>query len=248
VHILVRGINIEDRQVEVEVRRSLSLEHFRVLNDYVGMCQNHGFENVIVGYQRHVSQRTLTMLTTLAKTYGSIKLVRLTRDRVVTFTATNGSYVYQSRNPKAGTKWSAEHTIRFFDLPTAVDHINDLVLLTGSSIPLDRRCLDHLQLCLYELIANTVEHALFKVDSPEIQIRLLTHSDSVHVSYRDNAESFQSIFVPHQFIHHRIKAGEKRGLGLFLLQQFCETFDHERDDDWNITTFCLKRNIQPQEV
>lgn len=188
------------------------------------------------------------MIRELKKTYPSINVTASANNTLPIYRATNGAYEYHCRGAGSDQNTSVEYVIRFSDFQTALDQINNFVLLIGASIPLDEKCLTHLQFCLYELVANTVEHASFKTSTPEIQVELFTGSDYVEVVYRDNSEPFRTSDPMSIDIHHKIKEGEKRGLGLFLLHQITTELKHDRIDKWNHTTFRLTRNFQPQEA
>jgi anti-sigma regulatory factor (Ser/Thr protein kinase) len=105
-----------------------------------------------------------------------------------------------------------------------------------------------MEFCVHELVANSVEHAAFTTHTPAIEIALVVRKDAVHVLYRDNAEPFHPSSRLEVDISGKIRDGEKRGYGIHLIHQFTEEFRHERENDWNSTTFRIRRELELQEA
>jgi anti-sigma B factor antagonist len=134
-----------------------------------------------------------------------------------------------------------EHGFVFTDLDTVVDDLTSAVLIVGIAVSLDQRALSHLRLCLYELAANTVEHAEFQGAQPEIRVGIAADKNRIEVDYSDNAAEFSTIREERIDIGERIRGKHKRGLGLYLLGRMTTGLKYERDAGRNRTTFAINR-------
>jgi anti-sigma regulatory factor (Ser/Thr protein kinase) len=231
----------------VEVRSPIAPEEYENLRRFVELCHEHGFIKVRIRYARSLPTGTVTMLRDLKKRCSSISVRLLSGGKPTKKSSTEGAGC-EGEGPDNRGHIPVEYVVRLSDFQHALDRINSIVLLIGLSIPLDERCLSHLEFCLHELVANTVEHAAFTADTPEIQVRMTARPDSVHIAYRDNADPFQPSDRLEVDISDRIKEGKKRGFGIFLLHQIADAFTHGRVSKWNNITFRIKRNLQPQEA
>jgi anti-sigma regulatory factor (Ser/Thr protein kinase) len=246
--ILVHSIDFDKRTVQLHVRRGITPERRDNLRRFIQLCHKHGFNTVDILCAPSLPKRTVALLDDLKKDYPGIILRKSTRNKRTKRGVIEDVCIYRGESSNDDNIRTVEYVIRLADFKSALDRVNKVVLIVGSSISLDERCLSHLEFCLHELVANTIEHAAFTTSAPEIQVRLVTRPDSVHIAYRDNAEPFRPSQTLEVDISNRIKEGKKRGFGIFLLHQITEAFKHERDKDWNKTTFYLKRNLQPQEA
>jgi anti-sigma B factor antagonist len=135
----------------------------------------------------------------------------------------------------------SEYRFVFTNLTTILDDLTAAVLICGSAMSLDQRTLSHLRLCLYELAANTAEHASFAGASPEIRVEIAAERNRIDVGYRDNASEFSTIREGRFDIGERIRGKSKRGLGLFLLGRMTVGLKYARETGWNRTRFAIRR-------
>jgi anti-sigma B factor antagonist len=95
---------------------------------------------------------------------------------------------------------------------------------------------------MYELAVNSIEHGTFLDAVPQIDVHLRVTSDSIRVSYKDNAILFRTSNRDDVSIEKQIKARRKRGLGLSMIQRISTDLKFERKGKWNCTTLTLDRN------
>jgi anti-sigma B factor antagonist len=146
--------------------------------------------------------------------------------------------------PAAGRRRSGaknEYQLAFTNLTTVLDDLTAAILICGIAMTLDQRTLSHLRLCLYELAANTVEHASFRGATREIRVEIAAERNKIEVDYRDNAAEFSTIHEGRIDIGDRIRGKSKRGLGLFLLGRMTMGLKYERESGWNRTRFAIRR-------
>ena len=121
-----------------------------------------------------------------------------------------------------------------------LDRVSEFALIVGAAAGLDTFGVSRLRLAVYELAVNTVEHATF--DGPgKIRLGFATTNGNVDVTYDDNAASFETVTSGQVDIDNKIKKGDKRGLGLFLLAKIASDLAWDHAGGWNRTSFRLAR-------
>jgi anti-sigma B factor antagonist len=119
--------------------------------------------------------------------------------------------------------------------------INPTLGLVGRSMNLDERTLSRLQLCVYELAVNSIEHGTFETKNPTITLALSSNRTHVTASYKDNANLFLINRHLPVDINRQIKSGKTRGLGIFIMNRLSQEFAYKRMGDWNVTSFKIER-------
>lgn len=245
--MLIRSINFDTGTISVEVRQPVPVERHEDLRNFVDFCRRVGLLDVRLGFRKHRSMQTVMLLMELRKAFERLTIDGVCRDELRGEFAA-GSFV--DCNAALGTFGRdkvAEHSIRLCNMRMAPERIGQLVLLIGTSLALDDEALHLLRLCLYELVANTAEHADFDSSEREIQVTLTTHPDCIEVAYRDNAGKFSTVKRRKINVRKKMKCGDKRGLGLFMLDRISENLDYKRQDGWNETTFRIPRSPEMSE-
>jgi anti-sigma regulatory factor (Ser/Thr protein kinase) len=141
----------------------------------------------------------------------------------------------------AGAADVAYYRICANGLDGAVENINKVVAIVGTSLDLDPRSTLQLRLCVYELSTNTAEHGVFASGPCSIDVELFFGRSSVRVVYRDNSERF-STHGPgdSRIVGRNISTGRKRGLGLYMINRLCSDLSYRRIDGWNTSSFILE--------
>lgn len=246
MHTLIRYIDFDDAAIRADVRQPLPVGYRRELGDFVDFCQQVGLTDISLGFRKHQSMQTVLMLMELRRQFDRLSINAVSSsDRGIPALSSpkcNNVVIGDYGEDKV-----AEHRIRLRDMNAAPDRVGQLVLLIGTSLAMDDDALSMLRLLLYELVVNTVEHARFTVKDREIGITLVTHPDRVDVMYRDNANEFSTIANKKIDINGKMKAGHKRGLGLFMLHRISDRVKYRRDLDWNETTFSISRSRETSE-
>lgn len=139
------------------------------------------------------------------------------------------------------------HAMRFTKLDVALDRLTAAIIVLGRTVSCKGTC-NNLRLACYELAANTIEHADFDVDAPEIRIGIRAHRDGIQLSFRDNALPFDTRTLSQIDVGKKITSGERRGLGLFMLSKLADSFSYDRVDGWNVTTMSLPDSSSEKKV
>lgn len=136
-----------------------------------------------------------------------------------------------------------EYELRFCDMDTAVERCTIATVLIGIASGLDDTTRAHLRLCAHELAVNTVEHGR-SPKTPEICVSIQTSDGITALSYRDNTRKFVTSTKPTLDMAKKVRDGDRRGLGLFILNKLVDRIDYERIDGWNVTSISLlSRNV-----
>jgi anti-sigma B factor antagonist len=246
VHTLIRRIDLDEGFIAAEVRQPLPLNLRENLGDFLGFCKRMGLLDVHLGFRKHRSMQTVMVMMALRKSVNRMTLNATSHDDLRKRAGARGRGENEARGSYGPNK-VAEHKIRLCDMEIAAERIGQLVLLLGTSLALDDESLSMLRLCLYELASNTVEHAAFGSENPEIRVTLVTQPDRVEVVYRDNASRFSTTNHKEINIERKMKDGHKRGLGLFMLDKIAQDLIYQRHGDWNETTFTIARSTDTSE-
>lgn len=247
-------IDLDAACVHLEVAPDESDDCFSRLDAFVNKCASDGINDVRLYFRRGTSKRNLLLL----KDFASMKRLRAPatfRDDPAA-AGKNGRSVGRFQSEPAYGKARVtpalapvKYRIAVDALDTAVDRLHATTSLICAAENLDARSTLQLRLCVYELATNTVEHGTFTAGNSAICLGLKFTGKGVHVDYRDNADAFlTSEPVNIDLIQEKINTSSKRGLGLYMLNKICTAFEHERSNEWNITTFRLEFNTEQETV
>jgi len=125
----------------------------------------------------------------------------------------------------------------YFDsLERAVAGSAQLVAWARLTAEVDDGSWARLRFALYELVVNTADHAEFAGNAPAIELRIEATPSSTWLVYRDNARPFTTTSPPEIDIDRKIVRGERRGLGLVMLNRLAQEIRYRRNGAWNETT------------
>lgn len=237
MHLVVRSIDFVQKAVSVEVYRSIGASDLERIAGLLGCCSDLGFSTVEI---RHPSRLSPVLAEAIGKLDPKrkppkIALIREEEGGPAAVEANRAARAVGRRD--GGDK--VEHRFAFTSLQTILDDLTAALLIAGVAMSLDQRTLGHLRLCLYELAANTVEHARFGGAPPEIRVEIAAEKNRIEVDYKDNAAEFSTILDGNIDIGDRIKGKSKRGLGLYLLGRMTTGLRYERESGWNHTKFAI---------
>jgi anti-anti-sigma factor len=117
------------------------------------------------------------------------------------------------------------------------------VVMVGLAANLDDVARNQLRFFAYELAVNSVEHGRFS-SRPEIRLDVAVGDRIMELVYRDNAEPFVTDEHTALDLADKIANSEKRGFGLYILNQMGKSFNYERKDGWNTTTLTARLDKQ----
>jgi anti-sigma B factor antagonist len=243
MRIIVRSMDFNSNSLSIELAPSFSLKSYATLADYVLYCKQIGFSQLDLYYPKVLSLPSFKMLQELEKQF-NIKLrpATMLEDDPPSQPSTDFEFQHEMcpRNTLGG-QCHIYHAL-FKNHEKILDYIAKFVLAVGNACLLDERILSHLRLCLYELGANTVEHAKFPGPDQFIDIEMVIGDKWIELGYKDNAEPFNTVDKGSFDIHEKIQSGSKRGLGLYLLKRLAQKISYARDAECNITSLKLLRN------
>lgn len=133
------------------------------------------------------------------------------------------------------------YSMRFDDLDHVVERIGTAVLMIGAAADLDDIACNRLRFCVHELAVNTFEHGTFDAP-PQIRVGIQVYEDVVKLAYRDNAAPFVTNDPTSLDVAGKIERGERRGLGLYILNQMGKSMSYVRAGQWNVTTLTASLN------
>jgi anti-sigma regulatory factor (Ser/Thr protein kinase) len=136
-----------------------------------------------------------------------------------------------------------EYSLRFDDLKQTVERMGTAVVMVGLAANLDDVARNQLRFFAYELAVNSVEHGRFS-SRPEIRLDVAVGDRIMELVYRDNAEPFVTDEHTALDLADKIANSEKRGFGLYILNQMGKSFNYERKDGWNTTTLTARLDKQ----
>ncbi len=239
MRIRIVDINFVKSMTTLEVTADLSEASRIYLLSFVSKCRALGLKDIRLYYPPDTPENAASRLKKFCSNE-HMSPPRPTPSDIDLRLAVQSGRLPQA-HPCSGASFLSEYQVSFNDLDKVVNDLTTTVILISDTADLDPRSLFKLRLSLYELVVNTVEHGTFRVDSPEITVRLMFAEERVSVSYADNATVFMADNTSAvDMVEEQIKSSSKRGLGLYLLNNVCDDWKYKRVDDWNITTFGLE--------
>ena len=241
--IVVKDIDFISETISLEINSSPSVERYERLREYLSYCCGLGFSKSNIFRPQSMSAGDLALLKRLEKENDVSIITSESTEELQQESLANRSVQfrhYKTRVHGTGHSDRIEYGIHFFDLHNVLDYLTSFVLLIGGSIPLEDRVLSRLRLCIYELAANSVDHAEFIRPLTRIEVRLLMCDKLIEVTYKDNATVFQATNRQKVDIAQIIETKRRRGLGLFVLEKLASDLSCKRDGKWNCTTFTIK--------
>jgi anti-sigma B factor antagonist len=240
MYFFVRSIDFAQRAVSVEVDRSIGVSGLGHFEGLLGCCSDLGFSTVELRHPARLSPALAELIGTFGETESYPKIELLREEEAGAPAAVEPARAGRGVGRRDGTD-KVSYRFVFTNLSTVLDDLTAAALIGGIVMSLDQKTLSHLRLCLYELAANTVEHARFEGASPEIRVEMTSQRHRIDVDYRDNAGEFSTIHEGRLDIGERIRAKNKRGLGLYLLGRMTAGLKYERESGWNRTRFSIHK-------
>jgi len=237
--LIVRDIDFQSRRVTVEVPEPTRSAWLGRLDDFVAACRNVVFVGVVVRVPPGFGKENLGALKTLESE--AVTVIETPQsappqlDEKQPRSAEHRCVV--SAIPAPGGGLRPRYLLTVTDVPSGLSMVSDFAMVCGMAAALNSRALTRLHLTLYELAANTIEHAVFESRCPALEVEMSFGEAAVEVRFRDNALAFSTAEHGVVDIEKKIKAQERRGLGLYLLGEVAEGLSFERKDGWNCTSF-----------
>lgn len=233
------------RAIYVELEDAWHIDWYNALVNFVNSCRKTDYQSIVVSYSNQVGDHSRQLLRKL-ENQGDIIVSpsRYMKTCDTTYKKSTGirfnciTRAVGEQNISTCTEYILETGVSYSDLQC----INQFALLTGKSISLNERTLMLLRLTIHELAANSIEHGIFTCPNPEMHIQLIIDDLYVKVDYRDNASHFPTSVESQIDITDQADRINKRGLGLIILNQLVNDLIYERKNEWNLTSYELKRN------
>jgi anti-sigma regulatory factor (Ser/Thr protein kinase) len=85
-------------------------------------------------------------------------------------------------------------------------------------------------LAVDEAVTNIIEHGYNRGEKGSIEIEAEWEGDKFRVTIRDSARVFNPESIPSPVVEEHVKAGRKKGLGLFLMRQIMDEVKYRYKD------------------
>ncbi len=127
------------------------------------------------------------------------------------------------------------------ELGSALETLAEAVERFAAGCAIEGEIPFRLNLVLDELVTNSINYALPKVEEPLLRIRLVREADCVVALLEDNGaafDPFQEVSAPDtsKGLHERPVGG----LGVFFVEQFTDSASYEREGGVNRITLRMK--------
>jgi len=91
-----------------------------------------------------------------------------------------------------------------------------------------------------EILTNLARHADFEKRTPDVSLNLDTRKqETLLLTFRDNAKSFNLLDHPDPEIGGDIEETELGGLGIYLTKQYAKDIQYCHEDEFNILKILL---------
>jgi anti-sigma regulatory factor (Ser/Thr protein kinase) len=126
---------------------------------------------------------------------------------------------------------STGYDIKKFDL------MRDSIVsfLEGNNIATD--IISEIELTIYEVIANIIEHSSIEKRGKEISCELLILQNRVEIKIENIGERFDITAVEFPGIYEHFKKGRKRGLGIYIIRTLMDRVEYTYRGNCNILKF-----------
>jgi anti-sigma B factor antagonist len=233
--------------MSAEVHQPVSANQRAEMQSFIEFCLRVGLQHVALGFNKPRSMQTVMLLMALRQDFERMTIEAVALDDLALDHAGTDGKCNRLAGGACDEYGVSEYCVRLCDMEQATEHIGQIIPLLGTSLGLDDDTLSLLRLCLYELAVNTVEHAHFADGPGEIQAKIITRPNKIDLTYCDNSAEFSTSDHDHVDITKKMKNGDKRGLGLFMLHQISSNLRYRRRNEWNETTFQLKRSAETSD-
>jgi len=90
-----------------------------------------------------------------------------------------------------------------------------------------------------EILTNLQRHADFEKRKPDISLNLDTMEESLLLTFKDNAKSFNLLTYPDPKIGGELEETELGGLGIYLTKQYAKNIQYSYENNYNILKVLL---------
>ncbi len=241
--VIVEHINFTTGSTGILVQGDINPAERDHLVEYINTCKSIGINDVgICYYTEGTSVRSFKVLKKIARETGAIVTCQKEIDEFKPGIEKLSRFEFRKvSDPKPDDSYSTEYCMNFTNLNKAVEEINTSVALIGCVLNLENGTLARLQLCVYELAINSVEHGTFPSDPPMIILAISSNNSHVSVCYKDNASIFLTKTDDPVSINEQIKYKRTRGLGLYIMNRLSQDFCYKRLGPWNVTIFKIAK-------
>ena len=232
----VRIVHIDflSGEITLELHPTLVGKALDQLDTFLDTCRSRGLDHPRLRCRPGMSNLQMLMLRELCRRHNALL------DPEVEPAPARSEHM-SSSGPKDGAEppGPLQYQVRLQGLDEAATRMTTAAILVGLSAELDETSRGHLRLFAYELVVNSVEHGGFGEATPDIRMDITMTEKGITVSYRDNANIFMTGSHLHLDVDRKIEEGDKRGLGLFIINRLARTFDYRRLGEWNVTTLTM---------
>ena len=110
------------------------------------------------------------------------------------------------------------------------------VICSQADIPDKDQFCHAFDLAISEAFANSVKHRVQEEETFQVNVEFQINEDHLSVIIKDKNPCFSKKNAPPDLDAH-----PENGYGLYLIEQFMDKVEHERQGDWNVIT--LTKNL-----
>ena len=248
MQLTIEILNFDTGALQLLVEGAID-DHDRTrLIEYVEDCRKMDIPDITLRYHGSMPPASTAILNDIAAATGAKTTTRTPKRNASTGPTPVVQFEFRRiDSPDLPEEQNYEYCFSFSKLDTVLDKIHSIISLIGESMNLDSRTLSRLQLCVYELAVNSVEHGTFETGSPTITLVISSDPTHVTVCYKDNADIFLTKRHQPVDIGNQIKIKNIRGLGLFIMNRLTHDFVYKRLSNWNVTMFKIEKQ-RPESI
>lgn len=233
---MITHIDFDSRCVYIEVGPQHTGKSLDTLVGLLAECRTHGFDDTRVHCETGMTNLQMVVINEMCEKYGA----QIVTGDLPVHELDGRNHLWTCSDPAAmeDPDMPARYCMEFLDMDNVSDRIGAAMMLIGSASRVDPTTTRHMRLCGYELATNTVEHGS-STREKEISVTVDIFPTEIGIRYSDTADPFVTMDGRKINVGEKIKRGEKRGLGLFILNKLAKSMTYERLDDTNVTELLL---------
>ncbi len=239
MRLILRQIDFERGTVVVVVPAGAADGMIDRFDRFLAACAEAGLDDVRVGLAPGATDLQRAVVESVAARHGArtAPATGASRHRpraeCLVGNADEGNARYDAR-------------LRLASRARAVERATAAAVLVAMARDADDGARADLQMCVHELVTNTVEHGVFR-DAFEVRLDVRADAEGFRVAYGDRAEPFATHPRPVVDLDGHFERGSRRGLGLQILARLPASIRYRRLSGWNVTEFRVQRRRRPAD-
>lgn len=241
--VIIENISFLKSRIRLRISGDVERRHIGRLASLFDKCNSLNLHDIDIQMPETIDHRTLPAISYLASS-NKANIVSDNSFVEETNYVDNSTSLFSHMliDSSLGDAYNNhEYYFRTSNLHTASDEIQAIISIISETINLDDKSFYRLNLCVYELIANTIDHGVFSSAPPMISLNVKFTDDLLFVCYKDNSKEYILRALDKFDIKEKIIAKSTRGYGLFIMNCLTKDLSCRRVKNVNQTTFKIAR-------